>query len=237
MGKINWTRTRDILISVICIGVIVYFAWGLLFGEFVHAVVLLLLSLAISFLITPFVNFLSKYIPRILGTFIAYVIVLAIIGGVSFALVFTLIQQVVTFQNTVINFFNHLPSLNQLQKILVANGIPQSSITDTVNQIKAQAVGFATALASNVLNIVFIVTNTFIDLVIIIVISFYFTLDGKQIRESLLSIVPEGSKRNVQMFEDALNHVVGSYIRGQLTPSSSRQSPWLARRWLRSPPF
>lgn len=217
MGKINWPHTRDILISIICVGIIVYFLWGLLFGEFVHALVLLLLSLAIAFLLTPFVNFLSNYIPRILATLIAYVIVLSIIGAISYALVFTLIQQVVTFQNTVINFFNHLPSLNDLQRFLVQNGIPQSSITDAVNQIKAQAVGFVSTLASNALNIVFLVTNTFIDLVIIIVISFYFTLDGKRIRESLLSIVPEGSQSHVYLFEDALNRVVGNYIRGQLT--------------------
>jgi predicted PurR-regulated permease PerM len=217
MAKINWPRTRDILICIICIGIIVYFAWGLLFGEFVHALVLLLLSLAVAFLLTPFVNFLSSFIPRILATLIAYIIVLAVIGGISYALVFTLIQQVVTFQDTVVNFFNHLPSLNDLQKFLVQNGIPQSSITDAVNQIKAQAVGFATALASNALNIVFIVTSTFIDVVIIIVMSFYFTLDGKHIRESLMSIVPEGSKHHVHLFEDALNHVVGNYIRGQLT--------------------
>jgi predicted PurR-regulated permease PerM len=217
MGKINWPHTRDILISIICVGIIVYFLWGLLFGEFVHALVLLLLSLAIAFLLTPSVNFLSNYIPRVLATLITYVIVLSIIGAISYALVFTLIQQVVTFQNTVIDFFNHLPSLNDLQKFLVQNGIPQSSITDAVNQIKAQAVGFVSTLASNALNIVFLVTNTFIDLVIIIVISFYFTLDGKRIRESLLSIVPEGSQSHVHLFEDALNRVVGNYIRGQLT--------------------
>ncbi len=217
MGKIDWPHTRDILISIICIGIIVYFMWGLLFGEFVHALVLLLLSLAIAFLLTPFVNFLSNFIPRILATLIAYVIVLSIIGGVSYALVFTLIQQVVTFQDTVINFFNHLPSLNDLQKFLVQNGIPQSSITDAVNQIKAQAVGFVSTLASNALNVVFLVTNTFIDLVIIIVISFYFTLDGKRIREGLMSIVPEGQQSHVHLFQDALNRVVGNYIRGQLT--------------------
>lgn len=220
--KINWAHARDILISLICIGIIAWFLWGLLFGEFVHAVVLLLLSLALSFLLTPLVNLLNRIMPRVLATFIAYVVVLAALGGLSYALVFSLIQQVLTFQSTVINFFNNLPNqyntaYNSTIEFLLKNGIPQQSITDTLAEIRTQATTFATSLATNALNIVFIVTNTFIDFIIILVISFYFTLDGANIRHSIMSIVPENSKKSVQLFEDALNRVVGNYIRGQLT--------------------
>ncbi len=218
MGKINWSRTRDILISIICIGVIVYYLWGLLLGEFFHAILLLLLSLAVSFLLTPFVNLLNRYIPRLLATFIAYALTLAVLGGLSYALVFTLIQQVLTFQATVINFFNALPAqLTNIENFLAQNGIPQATITDALDQARAQATSFATSLATNVLNLVFFVTNAIIDVIIILVMSFYFTLDGKHIRNSLMSIVPERSKPHVQLFEDALNRVVGNYIRGQLT--------------------
>jgi len=217
MGKINWARSRDILISLICIGVILWFAWGLLFGEFVTTFVLLLLSLAVAFLLTPFVNFLDRYMPRVLATLIAYVLMLALLVGLSYAIVFSLIQQVLTFQNTVINFFNNLPSqYNSLIKFLLQQGIPQANITDAINQVRSQATSFATSLASNALNIVFIVTNTFIDIIIILVMSFYFTLDGEHIRASLMSIVPERYKKPVRIFEESLNRVVGNYIRGQL---------------------
>ena len=54
MEKVNWQRTRDILVSIICIGIIAWFAWGLLLGQFVHALVLLLLSMAVAFLLTHF---------------------------------------------------------------------------------------------------------------------------------------------------------------------------------------
>lgn len=218
MGKINWARNRDILICIICIGVIVWFAWGLLFGQFVTIFVLLLLSLAIAFLLTPLVNFLDRFLPRVLATLLAYALMIAILGGLSYALVFSLIQQVLTFQDTVINFFNNLPQqYNSVIKFLTQNGIPQSNINDALNQIKAQATSFATSLATNALNIVFIVTNTLIDIIIILVMSFYFTLDGEHIRNSLMSIVPERYKKSVELFEESLNRVVGNYIRGQLT--------------------
>lgn len=218
MGKINWARSRDILISIICIGVIVWFAWGLVFGEFVTIFVLLLLSLAIAFLLTPLVNLLNRFLPRVLATLIAYVLMIAVLGGVSYAIVFSLIQQVLSFQDTVINFFNNLPQqYDAVITFLQQQGIPQANITDAINQIRSQVTNFATSAATNALNIVFIVTNTLIDIIIILVMSFYFTLDGEHIRNSLMGIFPERYKKPVELFEESLNRVVGNYIRGQLT--------------------
>src|ERR1700687_3089294 len=109
MERVNWQRTRDILISIICIGIILWFAWGLLLGLFVHAVVLLLLSLAVAFLLTPAVNFLeSRGLPRVVATISMYIIVVAFLGALACALVFPLIKRVLTFQATITNFFTAL---------------------------------------------------------------------------------------------------------------------------------
>src|SRR6266571_2149318 len=110
MERVNWQRTRDILISIICIGIILWFAWNLLLGQFVHAIALLLLSMAVAFLLTPTVNFLqARGIPRVVACVVMYALVLAVLGALAYALVFSLIQQVFTFQATVTNFFNALP--------------------------------------------------------------------------------------------------------------------------------
>src|SRR5438876_311901 len=155
MERLNWSRTRDILISIICIGIILWYAWGLLLGLFVHAVVLLLLSMAVAFLLTPAVNYLQKNnMPRVIATLVMYAVVLIALGGVSYALVKSLIQQVLTFQVTLVDYANALPDrFTAFQKFLVDNGIPQSSINDALNQIRGQATAFATTLANNVLNI------------------------------------------------------------------------------------
>ncbi len=219
MERVNWQRTRDILISMICIGIIAWYAWGLLLGVFVHAVVLLLLSLAVAFLLTPAVNFLAKNgIPRAATTLIMYVVVLAMLGGLAYALVFSLIQQVLAFSDKIALYASQLPTLSaKLQQFLVAQGIPQTSINSALSEIQGQATSFAQSTATNVLNIALIVTNTLIDLLLVLVLSFYFTLDGKHLRDSIISIVPKRSMPHVLLFEDALNRVVGNYIRGQLT--------------------
>ncbi|HEU5378849.1 MAG TPA: AI-2E family transporter, partial [Ktedonobacteraceae bacterium] len=52
---------------------------------------------------------------------------------------------------------------------------------------------------------------------LVVVLGFYLTVDGKRIRNSLVGIAPKRSLPHVLLFEDALNRVVGNYIRGQLT--------------------
>jgi predicted PurR-regulated permease PerM len=219
MEQTNWQRRRDILLSIVCIGVIIWFAWNLFLGLFVHAILLLLLSLALAFLITPGVNLLEKYkIPRLVAALVMYIVALAVIFLLFFALAFSLIQQVLSFRIVVTKFFITLPDqLGYMNDFLVKRGIPQANINDAINQVKGQLLGFAQNAATNVVNVAFIVTNTFIDILLILVLSFYFTLDGRHIRNNLISIIPERSLKTFGVFEDALNRVAGNYIRGQLT--------------------
>ncbi|MBV9019423.1 MAG: AI-2E family transporter, partial [Ktedonobacteraceae bacterium] len=56
-----------------------------------------------------------------------------------------------------------------------------------------------------------------INILLILVLSVYLTLDGKRIRDSLVNLAPQSWLKHVLLFEETLNKVVGNYIRGQLT--------------------
>ena len=71
MERVNWQRIRDILIVVICIGIMVWAAFSIM-SIFVHAIVLLLLAMAVAYLVTPLVNILHRYIPRLFASLIVY---------------------------------------------------------------------------------------------------------------------------------------------------------------------
>jgi predicted PurR-regulated permease PerM len=217
MERVNWQRVRDILISVICIGIIIWAVSSIL-GKVLHAVVLLLLGMAVAFLITPVADYLSRYMPRVLATLLTYIIVLAVLGGIAYALVFSFIQQVVVLSNTVTTYFINLPdTYTSVLKFLHEQGIPQANIDDALSQIRTSAIDFAQTLAANALNVVFSITDTIINIFVVVVISFYLTLDGKRIRNSIIGIVPQRAMPHMLLFEDALNRVVGNYLRGQLT--------------------
>ena len=219
MDRIDWPRTRDILISILCIGLIFWACWSFM-GQFFDAILILQLSMAVAFLVTPAVNFLVRYgFPRLLSCLVVYALCIAAIAGLGYALTSTLIRQVQEFSATIINFAYALPAnVASIQDLLTKQwSIPPQNIQSVLDQIQTQATLFAQTLATNALNFLFILTNAFLNIVLIIVLSFYLVLDGKRIRDSLISIAPKRSLSNVLLFEDALNRVVGNYIRGQLT--------------------
>ena len=217
MERVNWPHVRDILISIICIGILFWAGWSIM-SQFVHAIILLLLAMAIAFLVTPLVNFLNRYIPRILATLLVFAIILAVLGGLCYALIFSLIQQITYFSNNLPSYIQNLPTTYAtFQKWLLLQGVSQDNITNTLNQLQSQVTVFLQNIVTNVLNIVFFVTDILVNILLVVVLSFYLTVDGKRIRNALVGISPKRSLPHVLLFEDALNRVVGNYIRGQLT--------------------
>jgi predicted PurR-regulated permease PerM len=217
MDRVNWQRVRDILISIICIGILLWAAFTVM-GIVVHAIVLLLLAMAVAFLVTPLVNVLNKYLPRLLAALIVYILVLAGLSALCYALVFSLIEQVNYFSTHLPGYVQNLPTTYAIvQNWLIKQGIPEYSINKAISTIEDQANALAVSIATNLVSIVLIVTDVIVNILLVVVLSFYLTLDGKRIRNSLISIVPKRSMPHVLLFEDALNRVVGNYIRGQLT--------------------
>ncbi len=218
MEHTNWQRTSYILFSVICIGIILWATW-IIAGRFVDIIIILLLSMAIAFLLNPLVDWLVKYkVPRIAATLVVFVIVIAALAGFGSALVFSLIRQIQALSNTVVVGIQNIPNLNTIEKFLQNQaGIPPSTVETAISQVRNQAISYAQTAALNAVNLVFVVTGTLLNIFLIIVLSFYFLLDGKHIRNSIISIVPQRQMSHVLVFEDALNRVVGRYIRGQLT--------------------
>ncbi len=217
MDRFNWQRMRDILISVICIGIVFWAGWSIM-GQFVHAIILLLLAMAIAYLVTPVVNVLHRYMPRTLGALLVFVLILAGIGGLCYALIFSLINQVQYFSNNLPSYIANLPTTYKtFHQWLLDQGVPQANIDGPLQQIQTQAQQLATNILTNALSVVFFVTDVLINILLVAVLGFYLTVDGKRIRNSLVGVVPKKSLPHVLLFEDALNRVVGNYIRGQLT--------------------
>lgn len=187
-------------------------------SQFVHAIVLLLLAMAIAFLVTPLVNLLHRVMPRVLATLLIFVVIMAVLGGLCYALIFSLIQQITYFSNNLPSYIENLPTTYAtFQKWLLLQGISQNNINNTLAQLQSQVTYYLQTIVTNVLNIVFVVTDILVNILLVVVLSFYLTVDGKRIRNAMVGVAPKRWLPHVLLFEDALNRVVGNYIRGQLT--------------------
>jgi predicted PurR-regulated permease PerM len=219
MNQRTWSQRRDVLICIICGGIIAWAGWNIVV-QFIEAIFLLLISMAIAFLIMPVVDTLEKArFPRIVATLAVYLIILAVIGGFGYVLVYSFVTQLQQFASTVDKFINGIPDTYSSFILFLENQahIPPANIQATINQASAQISGFATTAVNNLLSTVLVITNALLDILIVIVLSFYLTLDGKRIRSNVIGVIPQRSVSHVMLFEDALNRVVGNYIRGQLT--------------------
>jgi predicted PurR-regulated permease PerM len=216
MDRINWQRMRDILMSIICGGIIFWALWTVL-GQFVESITVLLLAMAVAFLMTPVVNLLVRWgLPRLFAAVVAYVLILAALSGLAYELIVSLTQQVDFFSTTIIDIANTLPTTYAKTIDFLNHQIGRGTVLQTVTQIQAQAYGFAQLLAGNAFSLATNALSVFLNILLVTVLSFYFTLDGKRIRDSIVGVAPKGWQPNVLLFEDALSGVVGKYIRGQL---------------------
>jgi predicted PurR-regulated permease PerM len=220
MNQAKWQSRRDILISIICMGIILWTAWILVY-QFFEAILLFLLAMTVAYVIAPLVNMLEQkqHVPRWLATLLTYIVVLTLVALLSYLLISSLINQLSIFSKTIVIFTATIPhqyssAINFLKTRL---GIPQERINAIITQFSTQVSSFVNTALNNIINIALFLTNTIIDTLIVVVISFYLILDGKRMRNNIINIVPKRSTATVLLFEDTLTHVVGRYIRGQLT--------------------
>lgn len=115
MRQVNWQRAYYILMCTICIGILLWAGWSLL-SQFVYAIVILLLSMAVAFLLTPPVNLLEKYhVPRLPAAILVYIVMIGTLVTFGYALVSSLINQVQYFSNNLPEYIFQLPTTYLIQ--------------------------------------------------------------------------------------------------------------------------
>src|SRR5260370_3092122 len=118
--------------------------------------------MAVAFLVTPLVDLISKYVPRVIAALIVYIIVVAVLGSLCYALVLSLIQQVGYFSTHLPGYVQHLPdTYKAVLKWMLRQGISHDAITKAINTIVHKANTFALSLATNLLSIISIRTEPF----------------------------------------------------------------------------
>src|SRR5689334_1368576 len=85
MQHVNWQRTYYILGSIVFLGIILWAAWSVL-GYLGFALILLLLSMAVAFLLAPAVNVMEKSgAPRLLATGLVYCVLFIVLVALGYA--------------------------------------------------------------------------------------------------------------------------------------------------------
>jgi predicted PurR-regulated permease PerM len=167
-----------------------------------HPFAVVVLAFTVASALAPLVDFLDRWLPRVVAVIIVYLLLPGIPALVGYFTVPSLVNQLESVTSNLPNLIGQLqPLLNRLGNL--APG-------DLVNTITSHLSQFASTLVSVPLMIV----NSIVDIVAIIFISIYALLSVADARRFVLSLVPEEQKEGLHDLLHEIVREMGGYLRG-----------------------
>lgn len=198
------------VLAFIAIIAVALYAISLIVG----AVILMLVSALLAYLIYPLVKFLQRRLPFPLAIAVAYLLVAGTLGAVMLIITSSLIQQSSALAQSIQYLLSPVGE-HQIQSVIDSLGkfgIPKDQVTQYEKQLFSQVQGalsglfpFLTGLFSNIIN-----------LIVVITLSVYFVIDGPRIVRWLRYKTPISQRGIINFLLSALDQSLGGYFRGSV---------------------
>jgi predicted PurR-regulated permease PerM len=213
-----WTRRLIILLTILAsVAVAAVLVWGA--SYIVTALLIFIVASLIAYAIVPVVDLFQRFIPRPLAIVTVYVIVLGLLGLILYFIIKTMVVQLSSLAQSIELLLKTGKNGQDspLVKILMDFGISRSQIDNVAQQLSTQLTNFAGTVAGGILPIIGGVASSLVNMLLTVVISIYLLVDGSRAIAWLRTRTPGPQRGYINSFFTALQHVVGGYIRGQVT--------------------
>jgi predicted PurR-regulated permease PerM len=183
-------------------------------------VLVLVVAALVALILAPWVRRLERRIPRGLAILLVYIAGFAVVVGIGLLLVSPVATQVTRFEHNVpqiISNANH--DLSQVQNFLDKHSInvhiqkQGQTALDTLQKDVLKRSGDIVSFSRDLLST--LVTIGF-DLVLILVLSIYMLIYGRQIGGLARRVMPPGDGTAEDDYPLLVQHAVSGYVRGQL---------------------
>ena len=198
------------VLAFLAIGAVALYAISLIEG----AVILLMLSALLAYLIYPLVQFLGRRLPRPLAIAVAHLLVAGALAVGMYIVISALIQQLSALAQS-LHFLLSPAGERRLQSVidvLGKVGISKGQVAQFKNQLLSVVLGslsgllpFLSGLFSNVIVFISMIT-----------LSVYFVIDGPRIIHWLRFKTPLAQRDRINFLLNALDHSLGGYFRATL---------------------
>jgi len=215
MGQLNWSRARDqCIVALCCVGFAYAGLW--LLGHVLRIMLLILLALVLANALDPFLSRLERVMPRSLGVLVIYAGGLALAAVIGF-----LFGQQISAQAQGLG--QSLPAMldqagGYLSTLALNHGIPVPWIdhTTATDQVTQTVQGGLKDFLGKALNLAALLANGVVDMLLVLVMGFYFMAGGPGMRRAFIRLFPQRHQDKAAFVASASSAVLGSYIRGQL---------------------
>ncbi len=207
----DWYRIFRTLIAGAIVAVIVW----LIVQRLLSIIILLIASFLVAYLLVPAIDRLERGgIPRVVAAILLYLVVFTVIGVGVVVLFGPLTTELTQLLHQLPAVLDTKPGKqSHLAALLEQHGLNLDSIRSQVTGYVASA---GTTVLGGTLQIVTGIVDTITNILLVLVIAFYFVLDGHNMRNRAVRLLPSSMRDRWFFIEATLNTVLGGYIRGQL---------------------
>lgn len=215
----GWLRVLLILLVIIAALYLLNIVWQL--GVFFADIILLFfLSWLLAFIMAPLARlvFRSRLVPWWASVLSVYVLLLLIVGALIFVIAPITIAQLIQLGTTLPSYVERLPDIQAgLQKWLDERGVPlqintlyeAQSVTQWARNLGSSLGQYALGLAQGTAFVV-------VEIVIVLVLSFYIMLDGERISLALLRLLPLKYRDEGLFMKASVERTFGGFLRGSV---------------------
>src|SRR6266702_3164840 len=212
----SWNRRLIILLTILAaMALVVTILWGI--SHITTSVLVVVIAALIAYAIVPAVEIFHKVMPRALAILLAYLVVIIILGAISYYVVSTAIFQIGVLVQGVSGWLkpgNSGPI--SLLALLLKLGLTQAQINALGQQIAGTLSNLASSLAGGILPLLGGVAGGMVNILLTVVISIYLLIYGARAFSWIRNATPRSRRGQLSSTIEILQRVVGGYIRGQI---------------------
>jgi predicted PurR-regulated permease PerM len=191
---------------------------GWLLSHVTHALLILVLSTVVAFALSPLVQLLERWLPRMLAIVIAYVIGFTLLLGLLSVVVVSAATETTTLVRNLPGYAAQAQTmLPELVRVLGRFGVTQSELNQAQGRLIEYLQGIGTQAASDAFDFVRSVLSAIVDTVLVFILSIYLVANGPKMVAWLRENAPRSQSRRANLGITIVNQVVGGYVRGTLT--------------------
>ena len=212
----NWTFRRVVWSTLVLMSIILGF-W--LLYRFNQVVFTLLIAIVIGTVIRPAVAWLhQRGLPRMAGVILVYLLMLILVTGFLLLLFPLIIGQSATIAAAVPGYYQSLREwmVNYPNQLIVRLSEFLPAKLSGLNPLAARQTGQEVMIsAGQSLGYIALAAKGIFTAIVILVLAFYWTLDGPRTIQSFLLLVPQDPRESISELISAMEAKVGFYIAGQ----------------------
>jgi predicted PurR-regulated permease PerM len=210
-----YLKFLTVILSVIASLFLLQLIWSFL-TPFSDIILIVFLAWLFSFLLGPLIKRLTDLgLSQFVGAILAYLLIAVFLIIVSLLIFPTVITQLTELSKQLPQLSSEIPHwVKQLEVYLASRGV-EVDLTQTIRERLADFSALGSNFANQLVNVIASIFNTLFAFALVLIISFYFSIDGAKIKNGFLALLPESWQDNAEFVNRTVNRSFAGFIRGQ----------------------